>query len=81
MTATNTCDSTLDETCNSIANKLLKNIKFTVDCRYQAAQRLSSQGHVSFLTTIALSLGLVFIPLLQTAGIALHYPASVLSPP
>lgn len=59
--------------------KLQMSMRTTAKCRYNAACRLQSQGKFAFFTTTTLSLGLIFIPLMQNAGIALAFKPSVLN--
>ncbi|MGR6838080.1 SLATT domain-containing protein [Aliivibrio wodanis] len=61
------------------AKKLLKSIRVTSKCRFNAADRLKGVSSYSFLTTTFLSLGLIFIPLYQSSGLPLPYSNSVLS--
>lgn len=59
--------------------KLQMSMRVTAKCRYNAAVRLQKQSKFAFFATTALSLGLIFIPLMQIANIPLAYPANVLS--
>lgn len=61
------------------AEKLQMSMRVTAKCRYNAAARLQRQGQFAFFTTTALSLGLIFVPLLQTSGVKLAFQANVLS--
>lgn len=61
------------------ADKLQMSMRTTAKCRYNASGRLQHQGKFSFFTTTVLSLGLVFIPLIQNAGVALAFQANVLN--
>jgi ABC-type multidrug transport system permease subunit len=54
-------------------------MRVTAKCRYNAAVRLQWQGKFAFFTTTVLSLGLIFIPLIQTAGVELAFGASFLN--
>lgn len=54
-------------------------MRVTAKCRYNAAVRLQHQGKFAFFTTTVLSLGLIFIPLMQNAGVALAYKPNVLN--
>ncbi|SFX54720.1 SLATT domain-containing protein [Marinospirillum alkaliphilum] len=58
--------------------KLKMSMRATAKCRYYAASRLQRQGRFSFFTTTVLSLGLIFIPLMQNSGVTLAYNSSVL---
>lgn len=61
------------------ADKLQMSMRTTAKCRYNASVRLQHQGKFSFFTTTVLSLGLVFIPLMQNAGVPLAFQANVLN--
>ncbi len=61
------------------AEKLQMSMRTTAKCRYNASVRLQHQGKFSFFTTTALSLGLVFIPLMQNAGVRLAFESNVLN--
>ena len=61
------------------AEKLQMSMRVTAKCRYNAAARLQLQGKFAFFTTTALSLGLIFVPLLQTSGVKLAFQTNVLS--
>ena len=54
-------------------------MRVTAKCRYNAAAWLQRQGKFAFFTTTVLSLGLIFIPLIQNAGIPLMYKSNVLN--
>ncbi|QHC08406.1 SLATT domain-containing protein [Aeromonas veronii] len=58
--------------------KLKMSMRATAKCRYFAASRLQRQTRFSFFTTTILSLGLIFIPLMQNSGVKLAYNANVL---
>ena len=58
---------------------LLLSARTTAKCRYKAADRLDIQSKVAFWTTIWLPLGLIFIPLIQNAGVPLAFKANVLN--
>lgn len=60
-------------------DKLQMSMRATAKCRYNASVRLQAQGKFSFFTTTALSLGLIFIPLMQNAGVPLAFEANVLN--
>lgn len=61
------------------AEKLQMSMRTTAKCRYNASVRLHHQGVFSFFTTTLLSLGLVFIPLMQNAGVPLAFKPNVLN--
>lgn len=61
------------------AEKLQMSMRTTAKCRYNASVRLRHQGKFSFFTTTVLSLGLVFIPLMQNSGVSLTFQANVLN--
>lgn len=61
------------------SEKLQMSMRTTAKCRYNASSRLQQQGKYSFFTTTVLSLGLVFIPLIQNAGVSLAFEANVLN--
>ena len=60
------------------AEKLQMSMRVTAKCRYNAAVRLQHHSRFAFFATTALSLGLIFIPLMQLAGISLAFPNNVL---
>ena len=64
----------MDET-----EKLLFSIKVTSKCRYQASVRLSLYNHFCFFTTTVLSLGLIFIPLMQMSGVKLYFNSQIIN--
>ncbi|WP_198596050.1 SLATT domain-containing protein [Vibrio crassostreae] len=59
--------------------KFLASMRITAKCRYNASVRLFRQSRFSFFTTTLLSLGLIFIPLMQNANVPLAFKASVLN--
>ncbi|EHU4917048.1 SLATT domain-containing protein [Vibrio vulnificus] len=59
--------------------KFLASMRITAKCRYNASVRLLRQSRFSFFTTTILSLGLIFIPLMQNANVPLAFKASVLN--
>lgn len=61
------------------AEKLQMSMRTTAKCRYNASVRLQHQGKFAFFTTTTLSLGLVFIPLMQNAGVPLAFESNVLN--
>lgn len=54
-------------------------MKTTAVNRYNASNRLKAQGKFTFFTTTILSLGLVFIPLMQLADVHLALPDRLLN--
>lgn len=60
-------------------DKLLYNMRVTAKSRYNASKRIDWQMKVSFFTITILSLGLIFIPLVQNAGVKLHFTTSLLN--
>lgn len=63
----------------SPTEKLQMSMRVTAKCRYNAATRLQRRGRFEFFTTTSLSLGLIFIPLMQNSGIPLAFEANVLN--
>jgi hypothetical protein len=61
------------------AEKLQLSMRTTAKCRYNASVRLQHQGKFSFFTTTVLSLGLIFIPLMQNSGVPLAFESNVLN--
>jgi len=61
------------------SDKLAYNMKVTAKNRYHASSRIEWEKKVNFFTNIFLSLGLIFIPLLQNAGIDVLFKNSVLN--
>lgn len=61
------------------ADKLQMSMRTTAKSRYNASVRLQQHGQFAFFTTTVLSLGLVFIPLMQNAGVKLAFNANVLN--
>jgi hypothetical protein len=61
------------------AEKLQMSIRVTAKCRYNAASRLQRQSKFSFFTTTLFSLGLIFIPLMQNAGVSIHFNERVIN--
>ncbi|MFW3399265.1 SLATT domain-containing protein [Aliarcobacter butzleri] len=59
--------------------KFMFNVRTTAHCRYNASVRLQRLGKFSFFTLIFLSLGLVFIPLMQNANIKLEIANNVIN--
>lgn len=58
---------------------LERNARITSKCRFNASIRLQHQGKFAFFTTTVLSLGLIFIPLMQNAGVPLAFKPNVLN--
>lgn len=63
----------------SPVEKQINNMRITSNCRYNAFSRLDRLSRYSFATTILLSLGLIFIPLLQYSDIPLHFMPKILN--
>jgi hypothetical protein len=61
------------------ADKLQTSMRVTAKSRYNAAVRLQRQGRFAFFTTTVLSLGLIFIPLMQNSGVSLAFKPNVLN--
>lgn len=61
------------------AEKLQLSVRVTAKCRFSAAQRLRNQDSFAFFATTFLSLELIFIPLMQNAGIKLAFSMEVLN--
>lgn len=61
------------------SEKLQMSMRMTAKCRYNASIRLQHQAKFSFFTTTVLSLGLVFIPLMQNASVQLAFRPNVLN--
>ena len=59
--------------------KLLFSIKVTAKCRFQASVRLSLYNRFCFLTATILSLGLIFVPLVQISGVKLYLDAQIIN--
>lgn len=60
-------------------DKFLLSMKATCKTRYNASVRLKYLGKFTFLTTTFLSLGLIFIPLVQNSGITLALSVGVIN--
>ncbi|WP_414712624.1 hypothetical protein [Serratia marcescens] len=54
-------------------------MRITIDARFQAGKRLESLNTYTFITSIIISLALIFLPLIQFSDIKLHYSNNVLS--
>lgn len=68
-----------DNILTAEADKFLLSMKATAKTRYNASIRLKYLGKFTFLTTTFLSLGLIFIPLIQNAGVKLALSSSVIN--
>lgn len=73
------CRGPREREVKDASEKLQMSMRTTAKCRYNAAVRLQHHGKYSFFTTTVLSLGLVFIPLMQNAGVPLAFKANVLN--
>ncbi|REC94370.1 SLATT domain-containing protein [Kushneria indalinina] len=73
------CLKERERTVKTAAEKLQMSMRVTAKCRYNAAVRLQRQGAFAFFTTTSLSLGLIFIPLIQSAGVSLSFTPDVLN--
>lgn len=60
-------------------DKLRLSMRVTAKARYTASVRLKYQGKYAFITTTLLSLGLIFIPLIQNSGVKLALNVGVLN--
>ena len=69
----------IDRPKKDAKEKFQMSIRVTAKCRFNAAERLNRQGKFAFFTTTILSLGLIFIPLMQNSGIKLAFPPNVLN--
>lgn len=58
---------------------LIDSMRITSRCRYNASARIAQLGQYSFFTTTFLSLGLIFIPLVQNSDVPLHFLPKVLN--
>jgi hypothetical protein len=70
---------TRERTAKDASEKLQMSMRTTAKCRYNASVRLQHHGKFAFFTTTVLSLGLVFIPLMQNAGVPLAFKPNVLN--
>lgn len=68
-----------DNILTSEADRFLLSMKATAKTRYNASIRLKYLGKFTFLTTTFLSLGLIFIPLLQNSGVKLALEVGVIN--
>ncbi|MEJ5034266.1 SLATT domain-containing protein [Acinetobacter sp. MYb177] len=64
---------------NSATKRVIASMKTTAVSRYHAATRIAWQSKIAFLTTTVLSLGLIFIPLMQLAKVEISFSNDVLS--
>lgn len=62
-----------------LMDSLIKDLKITARCRFNAARRLKFNQNVSYTTNIVASLGLILIPLLQVAGLQHNFSSNSLS--
>ena len=62
-----------------VNEKFNRTLRVTARCRYNASRRISIQSKFSYFTTTIFSLGLILIPLLQTAKITKNFSDPVLS--
>ncbi len=62
-----------------VAERFLKSLSTASICRYEAGARLKYRSIFSFQATIALSMGLIFIPLMQATSLKLAFPNEVLN--
>lgn len=60
-------------------HRLENTMKITSISRYNASSRLKMLSKISFITTTILSLGLIFMPLMQMANISLAFSSNILS--
>lgn len=71
-----------NEICNNkikLLEKLLKTMEITTDARFKAGDRLKRLHKLSFITTTIISLGLILIPLLNSAGHNIVFSDSTLN--
>jgi hypothetical protein len=69
----------LEKAVTDPAEKLLNSMRVTARCRFNASVRLQRQSNFSFFTTTILSLGLIFIPLVQNSDISLAFTPKALN--
>jgi len=67
------------KTIEDPSDKLAYNMKVTAKNRYNASSRIEWEKKINFFTNIILSLGLIFIPLMQNAEIEVPFKTSVLN--
>lgn len=63
----------------SEVDKIIASMKTTAVNRYNASVRLMMLGKMAFVSTTIFSLGLIFIPLMQLAGVHLKLSGDVLN--
>ena len=68
-----------DHRDKNVVDTLVYVIRSTAQCRFKAGVRLENRNNFAFFTTIVLSLGLVFIPLIQNADVKLALSSGVLN--
>ena len=68
-----------DRTQKTPSQKLLICIRVTAKCKFNASLRLKRNSRNSFFATTFLSLGLIFIPLLQNSNVTLYLSDQVLN--
>ncbi|NOS89236.1 MAG: SLATT domain-containing protein [Methylococcaceae bacterium] len=59
--------------------KLMNSMRMTSRCRFNASSRINVISKYSFFTTTFLSLGIIFIPLIQNSDVPLHFISKVLN--
>lgn len=70
---------TSQRTPKNALEKLQLSVRVTSKCRYNASIRVSQQNSFGFFTSTVLSLGLIFIPCIQNAGVKLQFNGNVLN--
>jgi hypothetical protein len=71
--------ATFQKVIDDPAQRLMQSMTITAKNRYNASIRLKRIGAFSFYTTVFLSLGLILIPLLESAGVRLCFSVKVLN--
>lgn len=71
--------SPLEKEHKNETERLKSTMKTTLASRYNASLRLKNQSTFTFITTTVLSLGLIFIPLIQNANVKLALSNGVLN--
>ena len=71
--------SAVDVPQSTIRSKRIASMKTTATNRYHASTRLALQGKFTFAVSTVISLGLIFIPLMQLAKVPLMLGADALS--
>ncbi|SNB85897.1 hypothetical protein SAMN02745900_04830 [Pseudomonas sp. URIL14HWK12:I8] len=69
----------IEKNIDDPAEKLLNSMRVTARCRFNASVRLKRQSNFSFFTTTMLSLGLIFIPLVQNSDVSIAFSSKVLN--